>query len=893
MRLREVKAALGALQHASTASLERLFAEHVDLCSYRLDAWRMGLVNHRLAQQRQRHRRGVYLGGYGYLVDVRPGTRKLTTVAPPTARRGPLLEDPANGGHIHAPSINHATAAAVMRNAYLTHATQNAPDLMSVKLSSARVRNALSIVQGIQRGQTLSELLGYQFERGLHDGHLTGAELEPLVLALRRHFPLVANRHVQTRTPVGRAHAAAARNVIDGLAVVERVRKTGVASYPFGFTGPDGLPQASQAQRTAIDAEVQRLLDTSDAVADLMTAESVYQVVQGQTERAGVAADTIGSGARPHDLDVIRTPRSGTLLVHRVALQLDAASPPSIATPRALAEPAIDAWLVDRIPAPDEIACAVEWTDPVSGSHAAIVTQTMLGLAATDLLQLATLDGGELDERIEQHVRSMASAHPGLVIALHYTRPIPGKVSLFELAALIRELRSIVLESRPLAAFDLVRAADAGGPRWDLGELAARIETAIGSLEAQGMLLAGDPGSSAEELLDRVAARFLAIGLHGIPQTGTASFRSRIRELYEQAMTKVRRVVERWEQLTISESDRPAFEATKVALRELLTMPAPTLEVWLSEAEPVISLIATFDPVWFDIPREANDLMPERRGLALIATDLQARVAAVQADLAARVADARDQVARARATADPAAAFMLLEQAARRVLGGSCKLLPRFTIDVDAGAELRSARDGVATLLSALDREFPVEDWLAGIARVRGKLAHWESMAALSEAFDRSPVPLVPIQLPFVDDDRWAALELPASYELDDEKLLYTASFARPFDETQPQCGLVVDEWTEVIPAKDQTTGIAFHFDQPNTEPPQALLLATPPAFTGAWKWNDLVDTVVETFEEAKLRAIEPSQIAASVYGQVLPAALFVVTRSRITLSTNLADNGK
>ena len=41
--LREVKASIASLEHLPTARLERLIAEHIDLCSYRLDAWQTGL----------------------------------------------------------------------------------------------------------------------------------------------------------------------------------------------------------------------------------------------------------------------------------------------------------------------------------------------------------------------------------------------------------------------------------------------------------------------------------------------------------------------------------------------------------------------------------------------------------------------------------------------------------------------------------------------------------------------------------------------------------------------------------------------------------------------------------------------------------------------------------
>ena len=57
------------------------------------------------------------------------------------------------------------------------------------------------------------------------------------------------------------------------------------------------------------------------------------------------------------------------------------------------------------------------------------------------------------------------------------------------------------------------------------------------------------------------------------------------------------------------------------------------------------------------------------------------------------------------------------------------------------------------------------------------------------------------MQLPFVADDRWLGLEFPPDQKLDTDRLLYTAHFAAPFDKTAPQCGLLLDEWTETIPA--------------------------------------------------------------------------------------------
>jgi hypothetical protein len=102
---------------------------------------------------------------------------------------------------------------------------------------------------------------------------------------------------------------------------------------------------------------------------------------------------------------------------------------------------------------------------------------------------------------------------------------------------------------------------------------------------------------------------------------------------------------------------------------------------------------------------------------------------------------------------------------------------------------------------------------------------------------------------------------------------------------------MLLDEWSEVIPNREETTGITFHYDRPNSEPPQALLLAFSPALRGAWQWKDLVDTLQETLDEARLRAVEPAHVDETVYARFLPAAVMAATRHPITIALNLAVN--
>lgn len=81
----------------------------------------------------------------------------------------------------------------------------------------------------------------------------------------------------------------------------------------------------------------------------------------------------------------------------------------------------------------------------------------------------------------------------------------------------------------------------------------------------------------------------------------------------------------------------------------------------------------------------------------------------------------------------------------------------------------------------------------------------------------------------------------------------------------------MLDTWTEVIPDRRATTGLAVHFDAPSSRAPQACLLAVPPA-TGGWDFDRVLTLVRQTLDRARQRAVGPAAIEG--WGQFLPAAL-------------------
>jgi hypothetical protein len=174
---------------------------------------------------------------------------------------------------------------------------------------------------------------------------------------------------------------------------------------------------------------------------------------------------------------------------------------------------------------------------------------------------------------------------------------------------------------------------------------------------------------------------------------------------------------------------------------------------------------------------------------------------------------------------------------------------------------------------------------------VREQLHAWEAIVMLAGGFGRPEPELVPLQLPYVAGAAWLALPYPGDEDTAGDHLLYTAHHAVAPQSGTPVCALLLDEWTEVLPGAEATTGISIHYDRPNAEAPQSLLLVTPATSDGAWRWDDLVGALDETLDLAAVRAVEPGHLDDTAYARFLPATIMAATLRGITIGTRLAAN--
>ena len=110
----------------------------------------------------------------------------------------------------------------------------------------------------------------------------------------------------------------------------------------------------SALEGQAIEAELRALDDAVDALADLLVAESVHQVVQGNAARAGATVDALSRGdVAPPEVEVARTPRSGMAVTHRLLVLAEVGAPVPVGRRtrlqvRARVEPALEAWAAAR-----------------------------------------------------------------------------------------------------------------------------------------------------------------------------------------------------------------------------------------------------------------------------------------------------------------------------------------------------------------------------------------------------------------------------------------------------------------------------------------------------------------------------------------------------------------
>lgn len=818
------------LEELPSAQLDQLTGETLDLCSHRLDAWITSLANKRLKELRRKQPTGIHLGAYCWVENLRPDAPGRAVTLPD----GGIAHVQSNSeGYIHAPSLNHAAAAAVLRNAHQSRPAEQA-ERYAINLSSARVRAALRVLDSVRQGQPLSAVLGYQFERGLHE-----AQLDKYIEPFRRAFPLPTDHPAPPAEPL---ETIAARDVVDGYRL--RAAWNTLGKSVFGRLDR----KVDKRDEAALETELRRLDEVVDGVADLLTAESVYQLVRGNTATAAASLETLAAGARPPDPQIAHAQRSGTGLTHRVGVVLGGVPIKAPGwdnlprTERALAEPYLNGWAGSLLGNPDKAWCRVRYPRMTLEPGAEvdldrcdratceekIVKLAQLGLQPLDLLALAlNINNTQLDSELDRRAIYFGADPMASQVKIIYTPPQPGDqrfpdwdtsvIRTFpEILELAQAINAVLGGARPLRPADLLHPQNAG--------VAEQAELLVN--EAQGRVTAAR--DNLETAIDSLAN----------PET----------------------------------RDAPALRAALIQAAGF----------GVAGAFPVTQ------------PGDPAELLEQLRAQARsVRAELEQRNAKAMAELPPAPADSLTDAQK----------IEKLTNAVQAIFGESFVFLPRFN-----PANREELALGFNVVLPApgaepRERRNAIKQWLQKAAPVRPALGRWRKLFLYAEALgDYAGTPRNPpagfdaerfdvAQLPYAAGEYWVALKFPVDNmgkKIRPPSGRLSITLHQPVVPASESAwvGLWLDEWNEVIPNEHETTGIAFHYDDPGTEAPQAILLAVPPTGAATWDVETLIDTLRETLELAKLRAVDGRLVAE--LSQILPAIYLSSNAANDAISTSL-----
>ena len=811
---------LAFLQDRTVGELGHAFKTTLDLYSHRLDAWITSLATKRLDELREKAPQGLHIGAFGIVEDLLPDSVR------------PADQSADSYGYVHAPSLQQAATAAILRSGHLAN-RQAAASAFNIDLRSHRVKRAKRLLEGLAGGQSMAALLGYRFERALRD-----RALSQHILELRRAFPLLpAGRNAGDEAK----EAIAARNVIDGVRLVAEYREKGI-----GHIAASVLPLVLAAsERATIGKIIDELSDQLDAVSDLLLAESVFQVAGGNMDGAGAAMVALDKQERPPETRAVDTPHSTRGYTQRVvvAMQSTSLGPWAGVADGDLAaqvEPRLNAWLASLLGAPggyvfgasifDAVFDAADPAKIVSWADTGVKLQAGLGELGLSPLALvlgseAQQAGGQsaVQERIGAVLSAQARARPGAApereaIVLQADSPQAGAHGLVAFESFAWLLRRLIEKARALRRMDMVRAEDgietdatlndgefAGV---DLPDLKLRLQAAdtpaqaaIAALGAAIAPVPTDPDALAA--LDPVAPATVAMlgALHAaLAQARALGWRSAL------------------------PSERIGAGATPGNEGERVT-PGDTVELAVARAKGLLAEVTG-----------RLDAAP-----APVATD----------SLAKQAQAALDRI--------------------RAILGKSFPMLPRFNLGGYA-ADAATTLGDRATLLGGDD--LAIAGWLPKLGCVREVTGLLSDVLTAADAMGQPGAPgdLKLLQYPRDAAARWGALPPAPGQDLRGAVAVvaHAPAALAALGAADTLAGLFVDEWSESVPTDHETTGLGFHFDAPGARPPQCILLAVPADPAAAnWTLDGLVGVVNEAMALARLRAVRPQDLTG--LGLVLP----------------------
>ena len=192
-------------------------------------------------------------------------------------------------------------------------------------------------------------------------------------------------------------------------------------------------------------------------MSDLLLAESVHQLVNGNMARASAALDAASGGDSPvPQADVVVTPGDGIPFTHSIMLIAAGGSSWNAQRPRATAEPRLEAWAAQRLGDPANIIVAgAPDASPITVADSKLCALDLIYSAGDRAAFMQRLQGALLANLPQARRAALPSDSNSFQDLPAAGWPAQWRAigDIYELAA---SLRIILVSARPLSALDLV-----------------------------------------------------------------------------------------------------------------------------------------------------------------------------------------------------------------------------------------------------------------------------------------------------------------------------------------------------------------------------------------------------------------------------------------------------
>ena len=868
--LNHLKEKLPAL---SEEELKQLVAEFYDIFTHRLDAWISGVFEN---IREKNCNKTPKIGAYGWVFNLKRATRKeidikdkikikeMALLSDEVLNTQKIYQNDLGEGYIVAPSVQHAVTAAVLRAAYLKTQKNKEDSHLCINLSSMRTRQALRMIDGIKQGMSTSVVLGADLERYLHEAYKTDpeCEMDKYIYPLRKIFPQVISLQAEDE----RAHDYAMQ-VINGEALlntfVEEWANDGSVSSWLNRKYDENNSKSEEAQddcikwffilnketnisekhRNCLFKLIERVVDSYDALNDLLLAEGVHRLVMGDTASYSAINNFMaeGKGNLPEPA-ILDTPMEYVVVSNKTGVALpECKTPPK--KPMCIAEPSISLWVEQLTGNLDNIIFYIETTtgtgedektnfDTCSLKELDITPVEYLYLSSNENIfnkYLETrwrLKHNRFTEKVKIHAGKPDEYTEDIIFFNDKGETISDFFTLYEDELRISKLRSIVMQSAAMKANDLVPPV-------------------YGDYDVDMTIDIDDMKSRYASLRDYLAQL-------------NANMESLINKLDNSDLDK--------------DFDTDAYsDATLAAIYEHLC---------LCTTSGILSSLPEFNIDMFVYNIQAGNkhyhLNPIIHALNINkAVEKQQsfieKYKYVYTELGERISEAEKIVKREGGETYSPEQYV---EAIKKLLLANFKVCPRFTLHHALPQDIRIAFDrvienGIGSYKNLNALSF--EEWQFDVAEVRELMKTWHHLSLFQNISNGNTGKVAILQtnsegMPV--EELWLACKVEKEADLQDvdSLVIYNSEAFAKLENAKPvfNSGFIIDAWNEFIPYMKQTAGMVFHCDQPDNEAPQALLLAINSKYATPeeiWQLDDVLELLDFTRFMLMNRAVEPDHI--------------------------------